>query len=59
MLKTACPGGVGGVGGEIRSPPPDPEGRPLGVYEAILMSGGLGRFGDAKKVHIMRVGKGG
>jgi protein involved in polysaccharide export with SLBB domain len=49
--------------GKVNSPGqkslPLPEGRPLGVYEAILMSGGLGRFGDPKKVHIMRMGKGG
>ena len=31
----------------------------LGVYDAILKSGGFGRFGDPKKVHIMRVGKDG
>lgn len=32
-----------------------PDGRPLGVYEAILISGGLGRFADEQKVHILRM----
>ena len=34
-----------------------PEGRPLGVYEAILISGGLGRFADEQKAHILRMDK--
>jgi len=72
-ISIGLPGGNGGgasndkisffLTGKVNSPGqkslPLPEGRPLGVYEAILMSGGLGRFGDAKKVHIMRVGKSG
>jgi protein involved in polysaccharide export with SLBB domain len=32
-----------------------PDGRPLGVYEAILISGGLGRFADEQKVHVLRM----
>ncbi len=32
-----------------------PEGRSLGVYEAILISGGLGRFADEQNVYITRV----
>ena len=32
-----------------------PSGRPLGVYEAILISGGLGRFADEQKVHVLRM----
>ena len=32
-----------------------PDGRPLGVYEAILISGGLARFADEQKVHILRM----
>lgn len=32
-----------------------PEGRPLGVYEAILISGGLGKFADEQKVHVLRM----
>lgn len=32
-----------------------PEGRPLGVYEAILITGGLSRFGDSRKVHLLRM----
>lgn len=32
-----------------------PEGRALGVYEAILISGGLGRFADEQRVHILRM----
>ncbi|QTN32015.1 polysaccharide biosynthesis/export family protein [Akkermansiaceae bacterium] len=32
-----------------------PEGRPLGVYEAILISGGTGRFADEQKVHVLRM----
>lgn len=34
-----------------------PEGRPLGVYEAILISGGLGRFADEQKVYVTRMDK--
>lgn len=51
------------ITGKVNSPGqkslPLPEGRSLGIYEAILMSGGLGRFGDPKKIHVMRVGKNG
>jgi len=32
-----------------------PQGRPLGVYEAILISGGLGRFADEQKVYVTRM----
>lgn len=32
-----------------------PEGRSLGVYEAILISGGLGQFADEQKVHVLRM----
>lgn len=32
-----------------------PDGRPLGVYEAILISGGLGRFADEQKVYVLRM----
>lgn len=31
-----------------------PKNQRFGVYEAILKSGGIGRFGDAKKVYVMR-----
>lgn len=33
-----------------------PEDRDLGVYEAILISGGMGRFADDQKVHLLRSG---
>lgn len=33
-----------------------PKGRPLGVYEAILITGGLGKFANESKVHVMRLG---
>ena len=33
-----------------------PDGRPLGVYEAILIAGGMSRFGDEQKVHVLRAG---
>lgn len=33
-----------------------PDGRPLGVYEAILIAGGMTRFGDEQKVHVLRAG---
>lgn len=32
-----------------------PDGRPLGVYEAILISGGLGQFADEQKTHVLRM----
>ena len=32
-----------------------PEGRSLGVYEAILISGGLSRFADEQKVYVNRM----
>ncbi|MGJ8642149.1 MAG: polysaccharide biosynthesis/export family protein [Luteolibacter sp.] len=32
-----------------------PEGRSLGVYEAILISGGLGQFADEQKTHVLRM----
>lgn len=32
-----------------------PEGRPLGVYEAILISGGLAQFADEQKTHVLRM----
>jgi len=32
-----------------------PEGRTLGVYEAILISGGMGRFADEQRVYITRM----
>jgi protein involved in polysaccharide export with SLBB domain len=32
-----------------------PDGRPLGVYEAILISGGTGRFADQQKVYVLRM----
>lgn len=38
---------------------PLPEGRPLGVYEAILISGGISKFGDEQKVNVIRTGKDG
>jgi len=31
-----------------------PEGKPVGVYEAILITGGMDRLGDDRKVHILR-----
>ena len=34
-----------------------PNGRNLGIYEAILISGGLGRYADEKKIHVIRVDK--
>jgi protein involved in polysaccharide export with SLBB domain len=34
-----------------------PDGRPLGVYEAILIAGGLARFADEQKVHVLRMDK--
>lgn len=34
-----------------------PEGRTLGVFEALLISGGLSRFADEQKVHILRMDK--
>lgn len=33
---------------------PVPESGKLGVYEAILVAGGLGKFGDPARVHILR-----
>lgn len=30
--------------------------KPIGVYDALLMSGGLSRFADNEKVHILRSG---
>ena len=36
-----------------------PANQPLGVYEAILISGGISRFGDERKVHVMRTGNDG
>ncbi|MCF6312327.1 MAG: polysaccharide biosynthesis/export family protein [Verrucomicrobiales bacterium] len=36
-----------------------PTDRALGVYDAILKSGGIERFGDSKKVHVMRLNKDG
>ena len=36
-----------------------PADHPLGAYEAILISGGISRFGDEQKVHIMRTGSDG
>lgn len=35
------------------------EGRMIGVYEAILIAGGMSRFGYAEKVHVMRADKDG
>lgn len=32
-----------------------PDGRSLGVYEAILISGGIGNFADEQKAHILRM----
>lgn len=32
-----------------------PEGRSLGIYEAILISGGLAQFADEQKVHVLRM----
>ncbi len=31
-----------------------PDGEPIGVYEAILIMGGMTRFADEQKVHILR-----
>lgn len=31
-----------------------PGGRPIGVYEALLIAGGMTRFADDQKVHILR-----
>jgi len=31
-----------------------PEGAPVGVYEALLITGGMDRFGDDQKVHVLR-----
>lgn len=31
-------------------------GRPIGVYEAILMAGGVSRFADDQKIHLLRKG---
>lgn len=28
----------------------------MGVYEAILIAGGISRFGDDQKVHLLRTG---
>lgn len=36
-----------------------PDGRPLGVYEAILISGGLTRFANEQKVNVIRVDENG
>ena len=36
-----------------------PKDRPMGVYEAILVSGGLTRFGNEQKVHVLRMGEDG
>lgn len=36
-----------------------PSGRPLGVYEAILISGGLARFANEQQVNVLRVDKDG
>jgi len=36
-----------------------PKGRTLGVYEAILISGGMTRFGNDEKVHVLRMGEDG
>lgn len=36
-----------------------PDGRPLGVYEAILISGGLSRFANEQQINILRVDKDG
>lgn len=33
-----------------------PDGRPLGVYEALLIAGGMTRFADEQKVHVLRTG---
>ena len=35
------------------------EGRMIGVYEAILIAGGMNRFGYGEKVHVMRADKDG
>ncbi len=32
-----------------------PEGRSLGIYESILITGGMGRFADEQKVYVTRV----
>ena len=34
-----------------------PDGRTLGVFEALLISGGLERFADEQKAHILRMDK--
>lgn len=34
-------------------------GVPLGAYEAIMITGGLGRFADTKNAHVMRPSSGG
>jgi protein involved in polysaccharide export with SLBB domain len=34
-----------------------PNGRTLGIYEAILISGGLSRYADEQKIHVIRVDK--
>lgn len=31
-------------------------GRPVGVYESLLIAGGISRFGDKQKVHVLRMG---
>lgn len=33
-----------------------PDDRPVGVYEAILITGGMSRFGDEQKVYLLRKG---
>lgn len=34
-----------------------PNGRTLGIYEAILISGGLSRYADEQKIYVIRVDK--